>query len=106
MIEQYRQGDIFVEKSDIIISDEFETNEKADDRIILAYGEATGHAHAIKNDNVIFYKHKKEKKLYLVVNNDCKIEHEEHGEIPLKNNIYEVIRQREYTPQEIRYVVD
>ena len=107
MKEQFRQGDVFVEKCDIsIVKENFEEIPKDNNRTILAYGEVTGHAHAITSNSVAYVKEKNKGKLYLVVDNDAKLKHEEHKEIPLPAAIYEVIRQREYTPEEIRYVAD
>lgn len=106
MNEQFRQGDVFLEKIDIKLPKSIELIEKDNGRTILAYGEVTGHAHAIKSDSVKYYKDKKTTKLYLVVDNIAKLQHEEHDEIVLKPGIYEVVRQREYTPEAIRYVAD
>lgn len=109
---QYRQGDVFVEVSGVSIesfksSGNFELlNKDEHGRIVLAYGEATGHAHAIKNSDVRYYREKNTNKLYLVVDNTAKLQHEEHKEIELKPKVYEVIRQREYTPKKIKYVAD
>jgi len=106
MFKQARQGDVFIEEASITIDNDFEQIPKDAGRIILAYGEATGHAHAIKDTSSLYFKNKKTSKIYLVVNNPTEITHEEHKEIPLKPSIYEVIRQVEYTPEEIRYVAD
>lgn len=107
MRDQFRQGDVFIEKCDVPIQEEnFEKIPKDNNRTILAYGEVTGHAHAITSEHVNYVKEKNTSKLYLIVDNTAKLKHEEHNEIPLAPAIYEVVRQREYTPEEIRYVAD
>lgn len=108
MQSQFRQGDVLVEETSIEINDsDFEKINQEKGDVILAYGEATGHAHRVKGDDAFYFRDKKTSKIYLVVNNDTNITHEEHDKIPLKKkSIYEVIRQREYTPEEIRYVND
>lgn len=105
-MNQYRQGDVFVEEC----NEEIDINEcrslfSVDEDVILAYGEATGHAHRIKDRNVKLYEDKKSN-LYLVVNKDCALTHEEHSTIPLKTSIYRVYRQRQYSPESISVVAD
>lgn len=85
-------------------------------RVILAYGEVTGHAHevvpaapAIGDPDPV-----PEQQLFeepdgtrlLVVRRDAELRHEEHGRIDLPTGTYEVIRQNEYTPAAIRNVAD
>jgi hypothetical protein len=47
MASQYRQGDVLLIKIDGIPKQA--SAEKNPDRIVLAYGEVTGHAHAISS---------------------------------------------------------
>jgi hypothetical protein len=103
----YRQGDILIEQIAGLPDDAVEVKERdGRGRIILAYGEATGHAHAGDGRDAHYYHSKKTGLFYLVVVNPTPLEHEEHEAIPMKEDIYEVRRHREYTPQEIRQVVD
>lgn len=74
-------------------------------RIVLAYGEVTGHSHAIADEEVTMLEvdhgiH------YLDVQMEAFLKHEEHATIPLSKGFYRVIRQREYAPEQIRNVAD
>lgn len=78
------------------------------DNIILALGEATGHAHAVQTS-----KRAPKAKLwdagaerFLQVMEATSLRHEEHSEIPLPLGKYQVILQTEYHPQELRRVSD
>ena len=77
----------------------------------LHHGEVTGHAHRIR----------KGAKAYLLPDTDdtvseaeiveieaalANLTHEEHDTIPLKKGFYRITIQREYSPQEIRRVLD
>lgn len=73
-------------------------------RIVLAYGEVTGHAHAILDKAVKVYEH--EGTRYIRVPRAAKLQHEEHGAIALAPGDYEVRLQREYVEKEIRRVAD
>ena len=74
-------------------------------RIVLAYGEVTGHAHAIHETTTELYALKTGER-YLLVGDLSRVVHEEHDTITLEPGIYEVVQQREYTPQGIRNVAD
>jgi len=90
-------------------------------RIVLAYGEATGHAHAIA-DHGISAKAAAEiadaaiarAKLwrapsgerYLEVREPVHLKHEEHTQHAIPPGIYQIPTQVEYTPAELRRVAD
>ena len=82
-------------------------------RVILAYGEVTNHAHEVipATDNadpvpaMELFEEPDGTRL-LVVQRDALLRHEEHGPIALAPGGYEVIRQVEYSPAEIRQVAD
>jgi hypothetical protein len=74
-------------------------------RIVLAYGEATGHAHAISEPGVEILEYERTHYLRVPKEGACLV-HEEHGPIALAPGDYEVRIQREYTPEAIRTVVD
>lgn len=66
-------------------------------RIVLAYGEATGHAHAIEDLNVEGFM--RNGTMFLRVTGEpATLRHEEHAPIELGPGAYEVRRQREYFP--------
>ena len=72
---------------------------------ILAYGEATGHAHRIEAPEraEVF---ELNGQLYLKVTDPTRLLHDEHLPIDLPPGWYRVWQQREYTPQEIRTIRD
>lgn len=70
---------------------------------VIVWGEATGHAHRLVGGDVFSDANGM---LFLDVKKSGKVVHEEHNTIPLKKGRYAVVRQREYTPEAIRTVVD
>lgn len=80
-------------------------------RVVLAYGEVTGHAHAIAVEPDVEMPpaqlfEEPDGSRYLFVDRPCALTHDEHGRIDLVPGCYRVARQREYAPQEIRTVAD
>ncbi len=73
-------------------------------RVILAYGEATGHHHSLsaKVANLT----ERDGKRYLRVLADSPLEHQEHDPILVPKGTYLVVRQVEYAPEAIRNVQD
>jgi len=106
---QARQGDVFLEKIDDLPTGLEEVKPDVG-RVILAYGEATGHAHTIPSTHARHFRAKgstaETLTSYLSVTKATKLSHEEHGPIPLKIGNYEITTQREYTPAGIERVVD
>lgn len=104
-----RQGDVLLRRV-TSIPDSAKPAEKKDQagnpRIVLAYGEVTGHAHAIADlENVDVFV-SETGTMYLKVKNGTELRHEEHGAIALPPGNYERTIQREYSPEEIRNVAD
>ncbi len=80
-------------------------------RVVLAYGEVTGHAHAFHGTKVtMFLADGHAGARYLKVDEPSALTHEEHDAIEVPVGIYEVIRQREYDDTDElrrqRYVAD
>ena len=100
---QYRQGDVFLVAVDSVPSKATQLKRR-DGKLILAEGEATGHAHAIKSPRARLLEHAG--LIYLVLLAKAKLLHEEHAPIELPPGQYLVKRQREYTPERIRNVAD
>lgn len=73
--------------------------------VILAYGEATGHAHRIK-DLAAVRMWDAGAERYLQVLATASLSHEEHATALLPPGIYRLPQQVEYTPQELRNVAD
>ena len=99
-----RQGDVLIERVDELPS-ELAPKGRDRGRVILAYGEVTGHAHAICEEDVEMYTDV-HGTLWLKAPSGATVVHEEHGTIPLPAGSYRVTHQREYHPAEIRRVVD
>jgi hypothetical protein len=76
-------------------------------RMVLALGEATGHAHVITGERVsMLCPPDDPERLFLLIEGYGRLGHEEHGPIALSPGAYRVIRQREYFPGAIRPVAD
>lgn len=94
----HRQGDVlFVKVADLPT----ERVERKSD--VLVEGEATGHAHRLTAGQ-IWQTH--EGLLYLRAVAGSRIVHEEHAALSLEPGDFQVIRQREYSPEVIRWVMD
>jgi hypothetical protein len=104
---QARQGDVWIEAVDVLPDGAMEV--PADrGRVILAYGEVTGHAHAITASPIV--------QLLAVPGQDARflriggdgadLRHDEHTTIALPPGLYRTYRQREYSPGQIRRVAD
>ena len=83
-------------------------------RVILAYGEVTGHAHQVIADTDTLpadappfaLMEAPDGRRFLFVEQPCSLVHDEHGPILVTPGCWEVIRQREYSPEAIRTVAD
>jgi len=103
MKKHYRQGDVLLLKiKDKLPADAIKQDNKK--RVVLAYGEVTGHAHAVSTDYATMYTWNGAR--LLEVKEGGKLVHEEHSTIPLEPGLYEVRQQREYHPEAIRNVTD
>jgi hypothetical protein len=91
----YRQGDVLIQRVEKLPEGSHEV--KWDGRVILAYGEVTGHAHAISTDFATMFTSAGER--YLQIKPGAQLVHEEHATILLPEGFYRVIQQREYVPQ-------
>lgn len=107
----YRQGDVLIMRIDAIPP--AAKLEKVKDRIVLAYGEVTGHAHAISAKEAKSFRttapvpvFDAQAERFLRVQVEALVRHEEHDPIKLPAGDYAVIQQREYSPEEIRRVAD
>lgn len=101
----YRQGDVLIEQVASIPKGARRVEVKG--RIVLAEGEATGHAHTIAEQYGELYE--KDGTLYLRLSErDAPLTHQEHSTIVLPaRKAYRVVRQREWTDaDEPRQVLD
>jgi hypothetical protein len=94
----HRQGDVlFVKVADLPKA----LVERTDD--VLVEGEATGHAHRL-SEGRLWQTH--EGQLYVHAVAGSKIVHEEHASLVLEPGYWQVIRQREYNQEAVRWVRD
>lgn len=97
----YRQGDVLIATVEAV-----PLSAVKHERCILALGEATGHAHQIK-DQAFLWVDADGSKYVEVYGMEAIVQHEEHGPIVLSGPaVYRVTIQREYSPEEIRNVAD
>lgn len=101
----FRQGDVLLILVDFIPKN-VSTVPREQDRIVLAHGEATGHAHAIAAPKARLVEDVSSGHRYLDLSTMAWLRHEEHAAIHLPAGHYRVIRQREYTPEAPRWVTD
>ncbi len=91
----FRQGDVLLIEVTDIPTDA--TAEPRSGRIVLAEGEATGHAHAIHEADARTFTHNGER--FLLTTSKAQLVHEEHGPIDVPEGAWRVIIQREYEPR-------
>jgi len=94
-LDTYRQGDVLLQKVLSIPDNALE--QECDKRVILQYGEVTGHAHAISTDFAQMFTARGQR--YIAVRPGAQLVHEEHATIALPAGYYRVIQQREYVPE-------
>jgi len=102
-MKMYRQGDVlFVERAcrpagNAVVRKNGEILE----------GEATGHVHRVSESCLATAEvYEIEGKLFVSSEEGISIVHDEHSPLELPAGNYEVVRQREYSPEEIRNVAD
>ena len=100
----YRQGDVLIVAGTIPESAKQRDRDKG--RVILAYGEVTGHAHAIADREAIGFGETETEFLRVLSEAGVELRHEEHGTITLPAGDYRIVHQREYTPFGERRVLD
>lgn len=109
----YRQGDVCIipiNTPDRASGTRLTPVQRDRGRVVLQYGEVTGHAHAIHEQDVELFEPGEASQLaerFLRVGGaGAVLVHEEHAPIELPAGWYEVRRQREYEPESIRLVAD
>lgn len=107
---QAAQGDMLISRIGSLPLDAKEIAAEAG-FYVLAHSE-TGHNHVVKEaQDVQFFQHANDNFIaYLVVNNTAVVEHmrsfDTHESIRFNPGIYEIRRQREYTPEGFRRALD
>ena len=94
---QYRQGDLLFQTITKAEFDGMRSEAKPYTSPVMAYGEVTGHSHAIADtlDGVDMLVDKNGD-IYLSSTKEITIDHEEHGAITLPPGEHRVTRQEEY----------
>ena len=107
MRPHYRQGDVLLVAVPAIPEDA-RLVPRDQGRIVLALGEATGHAHAIADPQAALMETAlQERFLHVLREGGVLLRHEEHHPILLPQGAYQVRRQREYSPGAVwRMVAD
>jgi hypothetical protein len=98
----FRQGDILLLQCDALPANAKSVFTK--DRIILARGESTGHAHAISTEHAQEFLVEDDR--FVAVYDFTYLVHEEHAPIIVSPGLYQIVRQREYTATRTSYVDD
>jgi hypothetical protein len=97
----YRHGDVLVS-----LIDGIPPAAKLRPHLVLAEGEVTGHMHRIAEPGSAKLFQEFSRMYLRVVAEHATLVHPEHGPITLPRGDYRVWRQREYSPQAIRTVLD
>lgn len=100
-----RQGDVFLIPKAIPAA----VSEVARDagRVVLAYGEATGHSHAIGAPIATLLRTETDERFLRIVGAPVDLVHEEHATISVAPGEYRVVIGREWSSDmEVRQVVD
>lgn len=95
----YRQGDVLIVPVEEIPGGATKVRRDRG-RIVLAYGEVTGHAHVIasREAELLETADLQDRFLRVLAEGGVALRHEEHGTITLPRGEYVVRRQREYMP--------
>ena len=103
----YRQGDILIVPL-AKMPKGLDPIDCKDGPVLLADGEVTGHAHAIKDRRAALFRDPKLAAIFMHVSGDgpVALEHQEHSTVQIPPGIYQIIRQREYSPEAIRTIAD
>jgi len=97
----YRQGDVLIMPVQSIPVG-LDPIGRDGSRVVLAHGEATGHAHTIKAEGAALFR-TTSNDVYLSVTGDpVALAHDEHDTLIIPPGKYRVVRQREYAPTAFR----
>ena len=100
MSAMYRQGDVLIRRVADIPVEAIRVDNVG--RIVLAHGEAAGHAHAVDADYACEFSLEAANgtphRFLEVLDQGAIVTHEEHAPISLPAGLYEIVRQREYVP--------
>lgn len=101
----YRQGDVLFIRGKLPDVTKLVSRDERN-RIVVAEGEATGHAHAIHETEVLLHEVDINTRWLEVLCTEANVVHEEHATITLPIGVWRVAYQREYTPERNVRVLD
>jgi len=87
-----QQGDVLLKKIEVLPKN-LKKIKRAERGYVLAEGEATGHAHVVE-DEIGCYE--REGVLYLKIDTEAPVKHEEHKEVMIPPGLWEVVKVQEY----------
>jgi hypothetical protein len=104
---QFRQGDVLLLGGPSVALPAAATDITPDEgRVVLALGEATGHAHAFYERACVTLRQAPSRDRYLKVVKTTALLHEEHTAPKVPPGIYRLPKQVEYSPRELVRVAD
>lgn len=98
-MKQFRHGDVFLEQ----VANPSRQGRRYQQDNVLAEGEATGHAHRVTGDFLLY---DLDGTLYLRTKGSATLVHEEHAQIALPRGTFKVTLQREWSPEGWTRVLD
>lgn len=103
-----RQGDVLLTRIERKPAGDWRPLEAKGGKVILAYGEVTGHHHRFESAGVCELRAEGvfERILHVSADGAVPLVHEEHGAIPVPPGLYRIEIQREYHPEDLRNVAD
>ncbi|MEZ0259494.1 MAG: hypothetical protein ACAH80_00700 [Alphaproteobacteria bacterium] len=103
-VEFARQGDVKVDRVELLPADLLLQPTVEDGLNVLAYGEVTGHKHCFREPHVKLYSN--DNMLFLVIEGKpATLYHEEHDPITFAPGIYRVRRQREWSDKDEKIII-
>lgn len=104
-MNQIQQGDVLLRRIEAMPKDAKEVKRK-NGAIVLAEGEATGHAHRIMDVDAMFFE--KDGKFFLKNEKAVTVKHEEHKPITIEPGIWEIgqVREKDWLSGMVRAVAD
>jgi hypothetical protein len=101
-----RQGDVLLVPVDEAAAEGARVERRG--KVVLAEGEATGHAHRIVDPRAELRTRWSTRFLVVTGDEPVVLEHEEHDPLPVAPGTWEIRRQREFTPDlwRTRWVTD
>lgn len=104
-----RQGDVLMMEVDAIPAEAMAHKRPSDaGRTILAYGEVTGHCHALAEGQTVGYGPSDDAFWLEVIGDGAVVTHDEHAPITIPSHVRRlaIVRQREYSGAGERRVAD